>query len=117
MKATMVMVWLLGACSTHTVTGTVNNASQEAIAGASCDFFDQQVETNETGVFTFDNLDVSKGEYEIRCTAKGYSFYSGTFNVSGTMATAPTIILEPLDVQIPYLPMNLDPEGELLPNK
>ncbi len=111
------MIWLLAACSTHTITGTIKNASQEAISGASCSFDNQQVESNDVGVFTFDNLDVSKGEYTIRCTAKGYSFYDNTFEVSGTMVTIPTIVLEPLDVQIPYLPMNLDPEGELLPKK
>ena len=111
-------LWLfLWGCATHSITGTVQAIDQSPIAGASCTFFDQQVQSDDTGGFKFTSLDVKKGEYSIQCTHKGYEFYEQSFLIEGSKASIPPIVLNPLEVQIPYLRINLDPEGTLIPNE
>ena len=111
------LLMLLWGCATRSITGTVQGIDQTPLGGASCTFFDQQAQSDDAGVFEFTNLDVKKGEYSIQCTHKGFEFYEQSFLIEGSKANLPPIVLNPLDVQIPYLRINMDPEGTLLPNE
>ena len=111
------LVILLWGCATHSITGTIQTIDQTPLSNASCTFFDQQVQSNEDGRFEINNLNLKKGEYPIQCTHKGFQFYQQSFFVEGTNVTLPPIVLDPLEVQIPYLRLNMDPESELLPNE
>ena len=113
---TMLLMFLWG-CATHSITGTIQAIDQTPLAGASCTFFDQEVQSDDTGVFSFTNLDLKKGEYPIQCTHKGFEFYQQSFLIQGNKASLPPIVLTPLEVHIPYLRINMDPEGTLLPNE
>ena len=106
----------LWGCATHSITGTIQTTDQSPLANVSCKFFDQEVQSSEDGTFEFNDINVKKGEYPIQCTQKGFEFYQQSFLVSGSKTTLPPIVLTPLEVQIPYLRLNMDPESELLPN-
>lgn len=112
----MLLMFLWG-CATHSITGTIQTIDQTPLVGASCTFFEQQVQSDDAGVFAFTNLDVKKGEYPIQCTHQGFEFYQQSFLIEGSKASLPPIVLNPLEVQIPYLRINMDPEGTLLPNE
>ena len=112
----MLSVFLLG-CATHSITGTIQTAGQAPLPNASCVFFEKQVQSNEQGIFEITDLNLKTGEYPIQCTHKGYEFYENSFVIEGSKVTLPPIVLTPLEVQIPYLRLNMDPESELLPNE
>ena len=116
----MMTTWIflsLWGCATHTVAGSVQGIDNLPIGNAACIMFEQQAISNEKGEFEFNNLNLKKGEYPIQCTLKGYEFHQQMIVVEGPTATISPIVLKPLEVQIPYLRINLDPEGELLPSK
>ena len=114
MSTFLMFLW---GCATHSITGTVMAIDQTPLVGATCTFFDQQVQSDDAGVFEFRDLDVKKGEYSIQCTQKGFEFFEQSFIIEGSKASLPPIVLNPLEVQIPYLRINMDPEGTLLPNE
>ena len=111
----LLIIFLWG-CATHSITGTIQTIDQTPLSNASCTFFDQEVQSNEEGFFEFTELNLKTGEYPIQCTHKGYEFYQNSFVIEGSTVTLPPIVLNPLEVQIPYLRLNMDPESELLPN-
>lgn len=113
----MSVLLILWGCATHTVTGTIQAIDTTPLANASCTLFDQKVESDTSGTFSFEGLSVKKGEYPIQCTHQGFEFYQQDFMLQGSTVTLPPIMLTPLDIQIPYLEINMDPEGELIPAK
>ena len=113
---TLLLTFLWG-CATHSITGTVQTIEQTPLSNASCTFFDQNVQSNDDGVFEFNDLKVKTGEYPIQCTHSGFEFYQQSFVIQGPKVTLPPIVLHPLEVQIPYLRLNMDPESTLLPNE
>jgi len=112
----LINLFLLFGCTTHTVKGNIESASQQSIVNASCTLFDVTATTDSNGTYAFNGLKAHKGDYPIQCTASGFQFYEGQVSIKGSSVTLPSIVLEPLNVQIPYLPINLDPESELLPS-
>ena len=104
-------------CATHSITGSVQTIDNVPIVGASCTFYDQNVKSDAAGLFEFTGLNVKKGEYPIQCSHKGYEFYQESILIEGTKATLPPIVLSQLEIQIPYLRINMDPEGTLIPNE
>ena len=113
----LINLHLLFGCTTHTVQGNIESASQQSIVNASCTLFDLTTTTDDNGTYAFNELKAHKGDYPIQCTASGFQFYQGHVSIKGTSVTLPSIVLHPLDVQIPYLPINLDPDSELIPTR
>ena len=113
----MSVLLILWGCATHTITGTVQSIDQTPLANASCSMFDQTSESDDAGTFAFEGLSVKKGEYPIQCTHQGFEFYQQDIMLQGSTVTLPPIMLTPLDIQIPYLEINMDPESDLIPVK
>lgn len=61
------------------VSGTVTNADGEPIQGATVRFGVNASETDASGTYAFDALEV--GEYNVAATAPGYQAYEGVANV------------------------------------
>ena len=106
------LVVLIG-CATKSLSGQVTTQGNLPLANVECNFLEQKALTDETGAFTFANLSLSKGEYDILCTRSGFEFVEETLDISGAKYIAPTFTMVPLSVEIPYLELNMDPEAPL----
>ena len=62
------------------VSGTVTDADGEPIQGATVRFGVNSTETDASGTYAFDSLEV--GEYNVAATAPGYQAYEGTMTVT-----------------------------------
>jgi len=112
----MILLWLVG-CATRTISGSIYSIEQQPLSNATCVMFEQATQSDTNGLYQFTDLHLKKGEYTIQCTHKGFQFYQDTISIEGVSATVPQIVLTPLDVQIPYLPINLDPASPITPSK
>ena len=108
----MIVFVLLFSCTTKIITGKVLE-KQTPLQGVTCTFLEQNFVTDISGQYVFDDLNVNKGEYSIRCTKEGYQFVEENLLITGRTAEIPTMVMQPILVKIPYLELNLDPESSL----
>lgn len=110
----IVGLWLsLVGCATKSISGTVATTGQIPLSNVECSFLEQKSVTNDLGHFEFIDLSLSKGEYPLLCTRKGFVFVETTLQVEGRQYIIPTLEMLPLSVDIPYLDINMDPESPL----
>ena len=106
-------LWILTGCATKSVSGLITTPEMIPLANAECTFLDQTTLTDENGLFQFQDLSLSKGEYSLLCTRSGFEFVQEQFDISGPQFVVPPFIMAPISVEIPYPELNLDPEGSL----
>src|SRR5699024_8898164 len=82
------------------VSGTVKNADETPIQGATVRFGVNSTVTDENGHYEFAALEV--GEYNVAATAPGYQAYEDTFTVTEDVENTCDITLEektPIDLE------------------
>ena len=106
----MISFLLFLACVTKHITGNILAPDGAPLANATVELVGQTTQTDANGNFNFDAMTLHKGQYDILCTHTEYSFYRASYNIIGRTYVVPTMRLAPLDITIPYMKMNLDPE-------
>ena len=66
-------------------------------------------------IIAYDSLTYSGRLENLRALEKshGYQFVEGTYFITGKTAEIPPMIMQPIEIEIPYLELNLDPESTL----
>ena len=106
------LVYLLFACATKTISGTVLSSDGVPLQNAIVTLEREQTVTNTDGQFTMAPLKLKRGDYQIRVTHEGYVFQENEYTIRGAHFTVPPLTLQALDEEAPYLPINLDPNPQ-----
>ena len=108
----MTALVLLISCATKLIVGQVVE-NQMPISGVTCSFLEHNIITDSSGRFVFDDLSVHKGPYSIKCIKDGYQFIEESHLISGRTVQLPPMPMQTINVEIPYLEINLDPNSSL----
>jgi hypothetical protein len=103
------MFLFLVSCATKSVTGSIYNSEGVPIQDAIISLERQQTISDQNGDFTIEPIKLKKGHYTLKVTHEGYVFVEEEYKLKGAKVQIPKISLEPLDVEVPYLQINLDP--------
>ena len=105
------MLLFLFACATKSITGLVHSTDGKPLSEASITInnTDTETKTNANGEFVLEPIKLKKGTYTLMVTHDDFVFAEEELFVSGKAVQVPLIKLQPIEVSIPYLPINLDP--------
>ena len=103
------MVLLLISCVTKSVTGSIYNSEGAPLQDAIISVERQQTISDQNGNYTLEPIKLKKGHYTLKVTHEGYIFVEQEYKFKGSKVQIPRISMEPLDVEAPYLEINLDP--------
>lgn len=103
--------WLL-ACVTKNISGLIQTPDAQPLENATVQISTFETLSNSEGTFQIDDIQLKKGTYTIKITHDGYTFYQNDLYVKGSSLSIPSIVLHPLEVEIPYLPINYDEQIE-----
>ena len=104
----MIFLYLIS-CVTKTVTGSIYTSNGDPLQDAIISLERQQTISDQNGNFTLEPIKLKKGNYTLKVTHEGYVFVEEEYKFKGSKVQLPNISMKPLDVEVPYLEINLDP--------
>ena len=102
------MIFWFIACVTKNITGSVQTANHEPLDNAVIHIATYETRSDAGGIFMVTDANLKKGSYPIKITHQGYEFYQDNLLISGSSFAITPIILNPLEITIPYIPINFD---------